>query len=189
MRTPSGMPPNIMASLESRIRQCMLADQGRFMRRLRSLAKRTQRRNGEPTGLTGLRAEIERSKRRRLARHRSMPRPSFPEELPISTRVDEIAHALGTSPVVIVCGETGSGKTTQLPKICLQAGRGAAGRAGLHILKIIGHEDSSTRREAVGAPNRAIPGRIASVNRRGPLAATGTPSPCRHTQRSPVRCW
>jgi len=53
-----------------------------------------------------------------------MPQVQFPEELPVSARRDEIASAIQAHPVVIVCGETGSGKTTQLPKICLALGRG-----------------------------------------------------------------
>ena len=67
--------------------------------------------------------EIER--RRALA-----PRPEFPEELPISAKREEIAKAIAAHQVVIVCGETGSGKTTQLPKICLALGRGMAGLIG-----------------------------------------------------------
>ena len=59
----------------------------------------------------------------------------YPEALPVSTRRDEIAQAIREHPVVIVCGETGSGKTTQLPKIALELGRGlGAGGTGL-----IGH--------------------------------------------------
>ncbi|KAA1193258.1 ATP-dependent RNA helicase HrpA [Pseudohalioglobus sediminis] len=54
----------------------------------------------------------------------------YPEELPVSARRDEIARAIAEHQVVIVAGETGSGKTTQLPKICLQAGRGSAGLIG-----------------------------------------------------------
>src|SRR6266446_6352740 len=67
--------------------------------------------------------EIER--RRALA-----PRPEFPPELPICARREEIATAIASHPVVIVCGETGSGKTTQLPKICLGLGRGIEGLIG-----------------------------------------------------------
>src|SRR5229473_6654704 len=68
-------------------------------------------------------AEIE--QRRALA-----PRPEFPPELPICARREEIATAIASHPVVIVCGETGSGKTTQLPKICLELGRGINGLIG-----------------------------------------------------------
>jgi ATP-dependent helicase HrpA len=58
------------------------------------------------------------------------PRPSFPEELPVSVRRAEIAATIAAHPVVVVCGETGSGKTTQLPKICLELGRGVRGLIG-----------------------------------------------------------
>ena len=59
-----------------------------------------------------------------------MPPIVFPEELPVSGRREEIAAALQANQVIIVCGETGSGKTTQLPKICLQLGRGELGLIG-----------------------------------------------------------
>src|SRR5881628_3536547 len=68
-------------------------------------------------------SEIE--QRRALA-----PRPEFPPELPICARREEIANAISSHQVVIVCGETGSGKTTQLPKICLDLGRGIQGLIG-----------------------------------------------------------
>src|SRR4051795_5089498 len=56
---------------------------------------------------------------------------SFPAGLPISRRRDDIAAAIRDHQVVVVAGETGSGKTTQLPKICLELGRGAGGRGAL----------------------------------------------------------
>jgi ATP-dependent helicase HrpA len=62
---------------------------------------------------------------------RPLPSFEFPESLPVSARRDEIATAIMAHPVVIVCGETGSGKTTQLPKIAAAlAGRGRAGLIG-----------------------------------------------------------
>ncbi len=60
----------------------------------------------------------------------NLPQPEYPLELPVSSRRDEIAKAIQNNQVVIVCGETGSGKTTQLPKICLGLGRGVAGLIG-----------------------------------------------------------
>ncbi|MBC7716178.1 MAG: ATP-dependent RNA helicase HrpA, partial [Pseudorhodobacter sp.] len=63
-----------------------------------------------------------------------LPPITFPESLPVSARRDEIAKALTEHQVVIVCGETGSGKTTQLPKIALLLGRGKA-----HTGQLIGH--------------------------------------------------
>ncbi len=64
------------------------------------------------------------------ARLAHLPQPKYPLELPVSSRRDEIAKAIQNNQVVIVCGETGSGKTTQLPKICLGLGRGVAGLIG-----------------------------------------------------------
>jgi len=79
-----------------------------------------------------------------------IPPISFPEALPVSGRRDEIARAIAENQVVIVCGETGSGKTTQLPKICLALGRGlGAGGSGL-----IGH--TQPRRIAASATGRRI---------------------------------
>lgn len=60
----------------------------------------------------------------------NLPRPTYPEELPVVARRDEIARAIEANQVVIVCGETGSGKTTQLPKICLELKRGVHGLIG-----------------------------------------------------------
>jgi ATP-dependent helicase HrpA len=59
-----------------------------------------------------------------------LPAISFPEELPVSGKRDDIARAIQSNQVIIVCGETGSGKTTQLPKICLELGRGLNGLIG-----------------------------------------------------------
>src|SRR5581483_5385716 len=63
-------------------------------------------------------------------RRTNAPRPEVPSELPICAKRAEIAAAIEAHPAVIVCGETGSGKTTQLPKICLETGRGIAGVIG-----------------------------------------------------------
>src|SRR5829696_3083351 len=57
-------------------------------------------------------------------------RVAFPPELPITERIVDIANAIDANQVVIIAGETGSGKTTQLPKICLAMGRGVAGQIG-----------------------------------------------------------
>ena len=59
-----------------------------------------------------------------------MPRITYPDQLPVSQRRDELAEAIRDNQVVIVAGETGSGKTTQLPKICLELGRGVEGMIG-----------------------------------------------------------
>ena len=66
----------------------------------------------------------------RLAPRPPLPALNFPEQLPVSGKRNEIAQAIMANRVVIVCGETGSGKTTQLPKIAWEAGRGRGGLIG-----------------------------------------------------------
>src|ERR1700761_7075193 len=66
----------------------------------------------------------------RAARRAAMGPIAYPPELPVSQRRDEIAQAIKENQVVIIAGETGSGKTTQIPKICLELGRGVAGQHG-----------------------------------------------------------
>ncbi|CAM2159213.1 ATP-dependent RNA helicase HrpA [Paraburkholderia tropica] len=101
------------------------------------------------------RPEGERKERReRAPRANVTPNPippiTFPEALPVSGRREEIARAIANNQVVIVSGETGSGKTTQLPKIALSLGRGlGAGGSGL-----IGH--TQPRRIAASATGRRI---------------------------------
>ncbi len=70
------------------------------------------------------------SRERLEHRRAAVPRISYPEQLPVSARREEIAAAIRDNQVVIVAGETGSGKTTQLPKICLELGRGISGFIG-----------------------------------------------------------
>ena len=87
---------------------------------------------------------------RRIVEPNPIPPITFPEALPVSGRREEIARAIEAHQVVIVSGETGSGKTTQLPKICLSLGRGlGAGGSGL-----IGH--TQPRRIAASATGRRI---------------------------------
>ncbi|MGB4009894.1 MAG: DEAD/DEAH box helicase, partial [Zwartia sp.] len=77
---------------------------------------------------------------------RQPPKIVYPEDLPVSARREEIARAIASHQVVIVSGETGSGKTTQLPKICLELGRG--------LKKMIGH--TQPRRLAASSVARRI---------------------------------
>ncbi|MCW5576416.1 MAG: ATP-dependent RNA helicase HrpA [Burkholderiales bacterium] len=63
-------------------------------------------------------------------RLRNLPQPEYPDELPVVAKRAEIAQAIRGHQAVVVCGETGSGKTTQLPKICLELGRGVQGLIG-----------------------------------------------------------
>ena len=64
------------------------------------------------------------------ARRAARPALSYDEALPVNVRRQEIGAAISGNQVVVICGETGSGKTTQLPKICLEIGRGLNGLIG-----------------------------------------------------------
>jgi len=108
----------------------MGADRARFRKRLNSLRRREKKSLPVDKGLARLDEEIARSVQRRQRRAAAMPEPSYPEELPISQRRGEIARAIRENQVVVVCGDTGSGKSTQLPKICLELGRGVDGYIG-----------------------------------------------------------
>jgi ATP-dependent helicase HrpA len=120
---PTNTPPFNFAALEAQLASCMLADRHALRRKLREAAN-------QPAQLNEIAQRIGRSCARYLARQQALPRPEFPQELPVSIRKDEIAAAIARHQVVIVCGETGSGKTTQLPKICLELGHGVAGLIG-----------------------------------------------------------
>ncbi len=119
-----------LASLSGSLGACMLADRWRLRARLRKLeqASKTGKLNGNE--LERLRASVEKAQMRPAARRQRMPRIEYPQQLPVSVKRDEIARAVEENQVVIVCGETGSGKTTQLPKICLDIGRGILGQIG-----------------------------------------------------------
>jgi ATP-dependent helicase HrpA len=101
----------------------MLRDQPRLERRLRAL-KRT------PDGARSLREAVDASVARREQRASSRPRPRLDADLPILAHRGAITEALAEHQVLVVCGETGSGKSTQLPQICLAGGRGAGGLIG-----------------------------------------------------------
>ncbi|HMI83141.1 MAG TPA: ATP-dependent RNA helicase HrpA [Polyangiaceae bacterium] len=115
------------ASLAAEIDRCMLRDRHRLRRRLDAIRGRHA---GDETAFAELGEAVKASQERRAAREAGRPRPTYPPDLPVALRKDEIARAIADAQVVIVCGETGSGKTTQLPKICLDLGRGVAGLIG-----------------------------------------------------------
>ena len=115
--------------------------------RLRARIERARSRPPSPEAWRRIADDVERAVAQRRARSAAKPHVSYPMELPVAQRAGDIAAAIRDHPVVIVSGETGSGKTTQLPKICLAAGRGERG--------LIGH--TQPRRIAA----RAVAGRIA----------------------------
>src|SRR5690606_32421790 len=109
---------------------CLRRDQYR-LRRERDRLRAEQQRGRDVTAAEAvLSQKIAASTAARAARAASVPALAYPEELPVSAHREQIRRAIEEHQVVIVCGETGSGKTTQLPKICLAAGRGIAGAIG-----------------------------------------------------------
>ena len=106
----------------------MLRDADRLGRRLESVQRTTGERRS--SGEQELTVAVEAAERRLLSRQGAVPRIRYPDELPVSARKDDLAAAIRSSQVVVVAGETGSGKTTQLPKICLELGRGVRGMIG-----------------------------------------------------------
>ena len=131
-------------ALHRMIDSCLQVDQPRLRRKVRALA-------GVVAGdeaLVRFTQQVERSALKRQWRLDNAPAPEYTDSLPVIEQRDEILAAIKANQVVILCGETGSGKTTQLPKICLDAGRGVTG--------LIGH--TQPRRIAA----RSVASRIAS---------------------------
>ncbi|PCJ48112.1 MAG: ATP-dependent RNA helicase HrpA [Gammaproteobacteria bacterium] len=101
-----------------------------YKRWINSLEKRIKQKQPVDKSLEKLSRQL--SKAAELIKHKlsNVPKIHFPELLPISKHVDELTKAIKENQVIIVAGETGSGKTTQLPKICLAMGRGIHGQIG-----------------------------------------------------------
>ncbi|WP_337063489.1 ATP-dependent RNA helicase HrpA [Kineococcus sp. G2] len=117
------------AQLAERLQRVLLRDEDRLRRRMAVLA-----RSGDAEalrrGLDDVEAQTAAAEERARRRDAAVPEVRYPPELPVSQEKDRIAQALREHQVVVVAGETGSGKTTQLPKICLEVGRGRRGRIG-----------------------------------------------------------
>jgi ATP-dependent helicase HrpA len=128
-------------SLESRLHTirktiplAMLREQEQVTRHLRNLEKGLRRKGGAGKGfeqdVAVLERRLARSIRERESREAQRPAITYPEMLPITARKDDIIGAMAENPVIIVSGDTGSGKSTQIPKMCLEAGRGIMGKIG-----------------------------------------------------------
>ncbi len=114
-----------MSAVWSLLPACMLKDGMEIARQLRQIQRQKRRDTGR---LKNLKVQAERSAALRKDREENPLHLTYPEALPVTARKDEIVRAIREHPVVIVAGETGSGKTTQLPKMCLEAGRGVAAK-------------------------------------------------------------
>ena len=122
-------------ALHQQLQTCMLADRHTLSRKMREISDLSKSKDEKTVSkIQRMQVEIAQklhsSQTRYATRLNKLPKPEYPLDLPVSSRRDEIAEAIKNNQVVIVCGETGSGKTTQLPKICLELGRGVSGLIG-----------------------------------------------------------
>ncbi|MFP4384510.1 MAG: ATP-dependent RNA helicase HrpA [Spirochaetia bacterium] len=115
--------------LRKRLDSVTGADRFFFLRQIRRLEKKGIG-PGNP-GYSELDEKIGQSAERRKTRQEQIPRLTYPVELPITSRREEIVRMIKDNQVTILSGETGSGKSTQIPKFCLEAGRGIDGKIGV----------------------------------------------------------
>ncbi|MGY1772772.1 ATP-dependent RNA helicase HrpA [Blastococcus sp. SYSU D00813] len=115
--------------LRSRLAALTVEDEHRLGRRLDG-TRRTRDPEARARQRERVVADVAAAEERIARRRAAVPPVTYPAELPVSARRDDIAAALREHQVVVVAGETGSGKTTQLPKIALELGRGVRGRIG-----------------------------------------------------------
>lgn len=119
-----------LLALREQLTLTRLADRAKLARELdRLLARKTAGPEFEPA-VAALRASIEASTAKVEGLRTLALRLEFDPALPITAHREEIAKTLAEHPLIVVCGATGSGKTTQLPKICIEAGRGTFGLIG-----------------------------------------------------------
>ncbi|HVN43149.1 MAG TPA: hypothetical protein VMT50_10225, partial [Steroidobacteraceae bacterium] len=124
-------PPGVRARLEA-LREALQGGSLREQARLRRVFERFERRPEaiDERELERVETQAAGSFARVQARRASVPVVRYDDSLPVHLKRAEIAAAIAASPVVIVSGATGSGKSTQLPKICLELGRGVQGLIG-----------------------------------------------------------
>ncbi len=144
--TPQDNAPSLTALTES-LSHVMLRDQERLSRRVAGLRRRQREKKPIDRGLNEVEREVDKAKQLLAQREALRVTLDYPAELPVVERREDILAAIRDHQVVVVAGETGSGKTTQLPKMCLELGRGRKG--------LIGH--TQPRRLAA----RSVAGRLA----------------------------
>ncbi|RRZ95628.1 ATP-dependent RNA helicase HrpA [Erwinia sp. 198] len=125
----SDTPRMPLTTLAPRLEALMLRDRQRLQKRLHG-AKKVKNPAAQQAIADELSGEIAAAEQRVALRKAATPTIRYPENLPVSQKKQEIAEAIRDHQVVIVAGETGSGKTTQLPKICMELGRGITGLIG-----------------------------------------------------------
>jgi ATP-dependent helicase HrpA len=119
-----------LAELQALLPRCMLPDWVRLGSRLVRLLRDRRHAESHDALLDRFLEQAQDSIALREERAAHVPQPTFPENLPICTRRADIVEAIRRNQVVVIAGETGSGKTTQIPKMCLEAGLGIEARIG-----------------------------------------------------------
>ncbi|QDT37568.1 ATP-dependent RNA helicase HrpA [Stratiformator vulcanicus] len=119
-----------LEEFQRQIAEAMPGDRGRLRGKLRSMKKAQSAGKPFDRNLKRFSRDLKRSVELRTKRVESKPQIKFGDDLPVLERREEIAQAIRENQVVVICGETGSGKSTQLPKICLDMGRGVDGMIG-----------------------------------------------------------
>ncbi|MEU3736474.1 ATP-dependent RNA helicase HrpA [Streptomyces sp. NPDC032198] len=125
----STQPALTLDTLAPRLSELSLRDEHRIGRRLEG-ARRIRKPEARAAVLAEIEADVDKAAARMAERGSRLPKITYPEQLPVSQKKDDIAEAIRDHQVVIVAGETGSGKTTQIPKICMELGRGVRGMIG-----------------------------------------------------------
>jgi ATP-dependent helicase HrpA len=122
--------PSVISGFKSALSRCLIRDRRVLRRKISDLEGRTSKGQASEKLVSEIEALINRSSQRVAARQANLPQPTFDDSLPVNQKLDEIRQCIAKNQVVIICGETGSGKTTQIPKICLTLGRGVHGLIG-----------------------------------------------------------
>ncbi len=122
-------PAPALGTLAPRLTELSLRDAHRLGRRLEG-ARKIRKPEARAAVLAEIETEVAKAEQSIAERRARVPAVTYPEQLPVSQKKDEIAAAIRDHQVVIVAGETGSGKTTQIPKICVELGRGVRGMIG-----------------------------------------------------------
>lgn len=125
----STTPAPAFGAIAPRLTELSLRDAQRLGRRLEG-ARKIRKPEARAAVLAEIEAEVTKGEARMAERRSRVPAITYPEQLPVSQKKGDIAAAIRDHQVVIVAGETGSGKTTQIPKICMELGRGVRGMIG-----------------------------------------------------------
>ncbi|MDK9685392.1 ATP-dependent RNA helicase HrpA [Pseudoalteromonas shioyasakiensis] len=118
-----------LGPLFGELKTCLRKDQFIFKKRLHGI-KKINDETKQANIAQKIAEDISRSQQLREQRLAALPKVTYPEQLPVSQKKDDIKQAIANNQVVIIAGETGSGKTTQIPKMCLELGRGVDGYIG-----------------------------------------------------------